>query len=160
MWLQLSSELILVRNSSPVISKLENYLHTSENPYVTFLKLLHSCPDFYSIKSKSLPMFLIETFNKYIKKNLRGEGSLLSSDLKSDAFKIITKQNTQAATKAVIEIFQMEQDPQLFWSSIFCLIENKKYKEASYSIYKTLHNLTENDFFSGLPLCIHAWFVR
>lgn len=83
-------------------------------------------------------MFLIETFNQYIKKNLRGEGSLLSQDLKSDAFKIITKQNTQAATKAVINIFQMEQDPQLFWSSIFCLIENKKYKEASYSIYKTL----------------------
>lgn len=149
------------RNSSPVISKLENYLHTSENPYVTFLKLLHSCPDFYSIKSKSLPMFLIETFNKYVKKNLRGEGSLLSSDLKSDAFKIITKQNTQAATKAVIEIFQMEQDPQLFWSSIFCLIENKKYKEAC--LYASMLGLydefTVEDFLVPLVLQDKLHFV-
>lgn len=83
-------------------------------------------------------MFLIEAFNQYIKKTMTSEQSLLSPDLKSDAFKIITQQNTQAATKAVIKIFQMEQDPQLFWSSIFCLIEKKKYKEASYRIYKTI----------------------
>lgn len=80
-------------------------------------------------------MFLIETFNQYNKKYLRGDSSLLSPDLKTNAFKIITQQNSQAATKAVIEIFQMEQDPQLFCSSIYCLVEKKKYKEASY-IYK------------------------
>ncbi|CAG9770683.1 unnamed protein product [Ceutorhynchus assimilis] len=131
----------LLKRSPPVVSKLENYLNNCINPYEQILRLLYNCQDFYSVKNKSLPMFLIEEFKTWSKTNRNKILCLLTKDLKIDAFKIITKQNVQSLTRLVVEIFEMAQDGDIFLDTIQCLTEKKQYKEAcQYAAMLSLHN--------------------
>ncbi|XP_066138244.1 exonuclease mut-7 homolog [Euwallacea fornicatus] len=144
----------MLKHSPPVVSKLENFLNTSTNPYILFLKLLFNCPDFYSIKSKSLPMFLIEEFRRFVHKYRSNISSLLTPELKVDAFKIVVKQNTLSVIKLTVEVFEMAVDREAFLSSIRCLISKKQYKEAcQYSALLGLQNEFSIDDFL-VPLVV------
>ncbi|KAJ8954053.1 hypothetical protein NQ318_004358 [Aromia moschata] len=55
----------MLKKSPPVINKLHQYLNASENPYVDVLQLLYNCQEFYSAKSKTLPMFVAEEFKNW-----------------------------------------------------------------------------------------------
>lgn len=86
-------------------------------------------------------MFLIEEFKRWSITYRNKIGHLLTSDLKIDAFKIITKQNIQSVTKLIFEIFEMAQDGDIFIDSIHCFIEKKQYKEVSINKTCNLFNL-------------------
>ncbi|KAL1517369.1 hypothetical protein ABEB36_001139 [Hypothenemus hampei] len=138
---ELKSIYQMLKRSPPVIAKLENYLNRCENPYLSFLRLLFNCQDFYNVKNKSLSMFLIEEFKKYSVSYKNRLQHLLTKDMKIDAFNIIRKQNVLLVSKLIIEIFEMTSDKAIFLDNIRCLIERKQYKEACQ--YATLLNLHE-----------------
>lgn len=122
---------ITVKKSPPVISKLQNYFSSVENPYIEVLRLIRNCQEFYSAKSKTLPMFIMEEFATWCTSSSNSKVHLLTQQLKLDAFKLINKQNAQTLIKLVLDIFKMTEERDLFEGVVRCMIEKKQYKEVS-----------------------------
>lgn len=119
-----------MKKSPPVTSKLQNYFNSVENPYIEVIRLVRNCQDFYSAKSKTLPIFIMEEFATWCSLS-NSHLHLLTSQLKLDVFKLITKQNALGLTKLVMETFKMKEETSLFEEVIMCMIEKKQYKEVS-----------------------------
>lgn len=75
-------------------------------------------------------MFIMEEFAQWCLLHNSKE-SLLSQQLKLDAFKLINKQNALALTKIVLETFKMNDERELFHEVVNCMIDKKQYKEVS-----------------------------
>ncbi|XP_050295800.1 exonuclease mut-7 homolog [Anthonomus grandis grandis] len=132
----------MLKKSPQVISKLDLFFNNSPNPYEQFLKLLYNCQDFYCAKNKSLPMCLIEEFRRWSTNYRNKIGHLLTTELKIDAFKVVTKQSLPSVTKLVFEIFELAQESDIFVEIIKCFIDRKLYKEAcQYTAILGLHNM-------------------
>lgn len=119
-----------VKKSPPVTSKLQNYFNSVENPYIEALRLLRNCQDFSNVKSKSLPLFIMEEFATWCSSSLN-KAHLLTQQLKLDAFKLISKQNALALIKLVVEAYNMDGEKELFLGVVHCMIEKKQYREVS-----------------------------
>ncbi|XP_056648131.1 exonuclease mut-7 homolog [Diorhabda sublineata] len=133
----------MLKKSPPVVSRLQKYFSSLENPYIEVLRLICNCQEFHNAKNKSLPMFIIEEFKIWSTMNRANIIHLLVPQIKIDAFKVSLRQNTQILIKIIIDVFEMRQEEELFLSIIRCLIDKKQFKEACQ--YATLLNL-QNHF--------------
>ncbi|CAH0547599.1 unnamed protein product [Brassicogethes aeneus] len=148
----------MLKNSPPVISKLHNYYNAcynlNINPYVQELKLIFNCQDFYNIKSKTLPLFVIEEFKKWSTISRNKIIHFLTPQVQLDAFKVINLQNSYSVKKMVFECYEFYQSKDLFFNSITCMVERKQYREASYyaMLFKFHDKFTIDDFLIPLVL--------
>lgn len=113
-----------------MINKLHQFFNTCYNPYVQVLRLVYNCQEFSNVKPKSLPHFIIDEFRNWAATNRNGIVHLLTPQVKLDAFKVISKQNSTILKSIVIECFELKQDNEMFLDSVKCLIEKKQYREV------------------------------
>lgn len=153
-YLELKNLWNMLKKSPPVINLICNYFSHVDNPYVHTLTLLYNCQDFHNAKSKTLPLFIMEEFKNWSGACRNNIVHLLTADVKIDAFKIISKQNSLALTKLVVEAYEMAQQSDVFCPIIKCYIDNKQYKEACQyaSILKLHAHFTIDDFIIPLIL--------
>lgn len=140
---------IAVKNSPPVISKLQNYFNSVENPYIEVLRLIKNCQEFHNAKSKTLPMFIMEQFSNWCASPSSKAAHLLTQQLKLDAFKLVTKQNAMVLIKLVFDAFKLTEEKELFMGIVMCMIDKKQYKEVSVICFLLLY-LT----YTFLPNCV------
>lgn len=154
LFLNYSMNLFSDKQSPPVENMINNYFNYVLNPYVETIKLLYNCQDFNNAKHKTLPFFIIEQFKKWSRMFRNNIIHLLTVDLKIDVFKIMSKQNSIALSKLIIETYEMDKNSEIFLEIIRCLVDKKKYKEAcQYASLLNLHtHFTINDFLVPLIL--------
>ncbi|XP_031776933.1 exonuclease mut-7 homolog [Nasonia vitripennis] len=121
----------LWKKSVGVTQTLCEYFETAPNPYLSTLRILVNCNDFYHIKTRSsLTFTVIEEFTKWITPCKDKYKNCLVTDLKIAAFKLVSKQKNMQLMKMVAEVYEFHTESRIFIGFIQDLLIEKKFKEA------------------------------
>ncbi|KAK7874023.1 hypothetical protein R5R35_013427 [Gryllus longicercus] len=120
----------LWKKSERVSRTLHEYFQTTSNPYVSALVITQMCDDFKQAKPNSLCYTVMEEFTKWVRDKEDSFAHLLVSDVKLQAFYVITRQHNMSLVKMVCSVYKMLEENYIFIAPINQFLRNKQYKEA------------------------------
>lgn len=128
---QLSHFTFVTVKKSPVLTNvIQQFYHSSPNPFVHGLMFFANASDHPNPKSNSFAYTILEELSNYKKTTNARAACFLDDNTKMVAFNFLKKSGQITAFKLVVDTFELTSASQLFVPEIRELLSAKHYKEA------------------------------